>query len=504
MKQPKNNIVAKFYGIYCAVLLLLVSTACNLDETLYSAASRENYFVNAENAESGVLAIYKLQNKIYGNVDFGMPRFTFLTAPHASSKSAGFRIYSNYTFSPADMNLLRLWESPYRAINQSNTIISSLAKIGMNIEKRNALIAEAKFLRAYNYFNLVRLFGEIPYSNQETLGEEDAYAPFLSVAEIYTRLLEDLSEATMDALPDVRMDTEKGRVSRAAALTLKAKIMLTMAGKPLEDNSHLEEAAIILTELVDNSANYELELLDDYTSIFATDNKLNKEVIFAIQNEATVELGGTSISFTSSPSWSLTNTKGNGLYAVDGDWYANSFIDGDKRREVIVDSYYSYKHKKIVTWGTNPYVDGTTRGLFPWKHRDPACTTGNNGSTDFIIFRYADVLLMHAEVENERNGVTPVAIDAINQVLNRANANTLQLNQDPNGQAWTKESLREFIFQERMRELCFEFHEIFDIRRFGKVQWSIENSRDCIEGNVSYDPSMDYFPIPTSEMNARD
>jgi hypothetical protein len=487
-----------------ALLLVLLLGACELEETLYSSLAPDNFFVNEQNSESGVIAIYKLQNKIYGNTDFGMPRFSFLPAPHAVTFNNGFKPYSNYTFSTADGHLLNIWKDGYRAINQANMAVGKIPQVDMPEGKKAELIAEAKFLRTYNYFNMVRFFGSVPFSLEVTKSEADAYAPFSSVEEVYQGLLGDLSDESINALPINRPAFERGRVTRTAALTLKAKIMLTMAGKPLQDNSHLSEAATILTDLVDNRANFGIGLLADYPSIFSTDNKLNEEVIFAIQNDASVEAGGMSIVWTSSPPGALSVKKGSGLYAVSEDWYYDSFIDGDKRREVIVESFYSFKQKKILNWGVKNYDTAKPGGLIPWKHRDPNCVTSSGGSTDFIVLRFADVLLMHAEVENELNGVTTKAIDAINEVLSRANANTLDYTNDPTATAWTKESLREFIFQERMRELCFEWHEIFDIRRMDKVQWSIETSVNCIQNGTTYDPSMELFPIPANEMNARD
>lgn len=486
------------------ILLMLGSVACDLDETLYSSLSPDNYFTDARSAESGVVAIYKMQNVIYGGTDFGMPRFTFLPAPHATSRNAGFVIYSDYTFSPADVHLFNLWKDLYRAINQANLVISKLPSISMPDEqKKEALIAEAKFLRAYNYFNVVRLWGEVPFSLKETKTEADAYAPFASVAKIYESLLEDLADDVINALPVTRDGATKGRVTKTAALTLKAKVMLTMAGKPLEDKTHLNKAAAILKDLTSNRAVYGIDLLTDYASIFSVTNKLNKEVIFALQNDALIEDGGKSITLTTSPIQGMANKQGQALYCVDPAWYSKSFIANDKRKSVIVESYFNYQQNKIISWGQNPYNIATSKGLIPWKYKDPNATTHNNSSADFIILRFADVLLMHAEAENEINGPSKAAIDAINEVLIRANANTLNYNNDPNGVAWTKDSLREFIFQERMRELCFEFHEIFDIRRFGKVQWSVENSIDCKAKGITYKPSMEFFPIPTKEMEAR-
>lgn len=487
-----------------ALLLVLMLGACELEETLYSNLSPENYFTDAQSAESGVLAIYKMQNVIYGGTDFGMPRYTFLPAPHATTRSNGFRIYSDYTFSPADGHLLNLWRDLYSAINQANMAISKIPDISASEDIKAALLAEAKFLRAYNYFNVVRLWGEVPFSLEETKTEADAYAPFTPAATIYESLLADLADDIVDVLPVTRTGGEKGRVTKTAALALKAKIMLTMAGKPLEDNSHLNEAAAILNDLSTNRADYDIELLTDYASIFSVDNKLNKEVIFALQNDGLVESAGKSITWTNSPLQGLPIKKGQALYAVHPDWYYDSFIPGDKRKDVVVESYFNYAQNKEITFGENPYTLAKIKGLVPWKYKDQNTTTSNNSSVDFVILRFADVLLMHGEVENELNGPGNKAIDAINEVLARSNANTLDYTVDPDGVAWTKESLREFIFQERMRELCFEFHEIYDIRRFGKVQWSVENSIDCIAKGITYDPSMELFPIPTNEMNARD
>jgi hypothetical protein len=381
-------------------------------------------------------------------------------------------------------------------------MIDVIPGVAIEQEKKSALLAEAKVLRAYNYFHLVRLFGSIPLSLKSTTSDVDAVKPFASISEVYDAIMDDLTSETIQALPSERGELEKGRITKAAAMMLKGKVLLTMAGLPLDDDSRLGEAKDIMEELVDSSVQWGIGLVSDYASIFSLDNELNKEVIFAIQTNSAIDGNGTSLPYTSAPPRTLPNNKGQYLYVVTEDFY-NSFDPSDSRLDVFARSYTMYNGTPVTYGIGNLYKFSTSRGIVVWKYPDTHSAVPDQGAHDYIIYRYADALLMLAEIENEINGPTSDAIDYLNEVRGRANINLVDTNNDPDGMAWTKESLRETIFQERLKELTFEFHEIYDIRRLGKTQWAVETSFDCIEMGIAYDPSMDLFPIPYSETAAR-
>ena len=493
----------KKYKIIIIIFLMLGCAACDLMETNYSNLTADAFFNKEKNAEMGVIAIYQNLNRIYRIFDFGMPRLAFLPSPYATTRNTGFLNYSQFTVNSGDAQLRNLWQDFYQSINRANQVIEIIPGIEMPEDKKASLLAEAKFLRALDYFYLVRFFGAIPFSTEPTTSDKNAFKEFATIEQVYAGIMDDLKPAVIDALPKVREGNEKGRVSQAAAKMLAAKVYLTMAGNPLKDASHLQEARDLLKDLLENRVDYNTGLLPKYKDVFDANNELNEEIIFAIQCDAKVEGNATSLCFTNAPLQGMSSGNGQAMWVVTEKWY-NQFEPQDKRRDIIVNSYHNGKTGAIINWGSPVYNKNNVKGLVPWKYHDPAATISNDGSSDYIILRFGDAILMLGEVENELNGPTAQAIELINEVLERANTTLLNNNSDPDGNAWTKESLREFIFQERFRELCFEFQEIFDIRRFGKTQWAVENSPDCQAKGITYDPSMELYPIPITEMNARD
>ncbi len=488
-------------NIILIALFVFSFSGCSLDEEAFSSYAPVSFYTSEKNIEAGVIASYHALNRIYNVYDYAMPRMTFLTAPHATTRIVAYLPFSNFTFTSADLQIRNMWRNVYQSINQASYMISLAPQIEMSDAKRDALVAEAKFIRTYNYFNLVRFFGDIPFSLDATTTDANALKEFKTVSEIYEALVSDFNDEVMAALPKVREGTEKGRATQAAAKVLAAKMYLTMAGHPLRNASYLEKAEKLLEDVCDGRAAYGLDLVANYVDIFGVENELNNEVIFALQSNSSIESSGTSISFTNAPLYSLTGGGGQGIWVVREEFY-DSFKSDDARKDIFVTSYVDARNGNVITWGKAPYTPAGIKGLIPYKYQDPSATNAvADGSADYIIFRLADAIMMLAEVRNELHGPTE-GVGPLNEVLDRAGV-PIDPDADENGVPWTKESLREFIFQERFKELCFEFHEFFDIQRFGKMEWAITTSPDCIAKGTTYKPSLEYFPIPETELTAR-
>jgi hypothetical protein len=161
---------------------------------------------------------------------------------------------------------------------------------------------------------------------------------------------------------------------------------------------------------------------------------------------------------------------------------------------------YVGRDGKLRTYAKpGPFPVGTANypvsfGIAPNKYQDTNQTCCN-GDPDINIYRYSDALLMYAETENSLNGPTAVAYTYLNMVRSRAGASSI-----PAGK--TKAEFAELLYQERFKELSFEFHEVFDERRLGKVQEVISLNPEAKAVNTVYNSKFELWPIPLSEIQA--
>lgn len=372
-----------------------------------------------------------------------------------------------------------IWIHCFNMINRCNNV---LQKLGNATEaNRSRYEGEACFLRAYAYFTLVRLFGPVPVT---TTPIED-YATLYSygrnsVGEVYNLIKEDLKTA-INNLPDgYSADNMQGRATRIAAYTLQADVFMT-----LQDFSSAKGALEnILTYANQNSERLGLE--SDVLQIYASNNPMGKEVIFAAQyhNGATVvanPLMGRCIPAatpSTQPAYiypdgtrsTITTSQGTSCMLMTWELY-NTFksSSNDQRfQKLVYDRIYTNEYISVASEEVGATQEGYTYLPVTLKYFDfgnegmTTCASGN----DNIIYRFADVLLMYAECLNE-TGSTASAAGYLNRVRTRAGlANTT---------AATQEEMDIAIENERMLELCFEGHRWYDLVRRGRITEVIEN-----------------------------
>lgn len=371
-----------------------------------------------------------------------------------------------------------IWIHCFNMINRCNNVLQKLNNA--TEANRSRYEGEACFLRAYAYFTLVRLFGPVPVT---TTPIED-YATLYSygrnsVGEVYNLIKEDLKTA-INNLPDgYSADNMQGRATRIAAYTLQADVFMT-----LQDFSSAKGALEnILTYANQNSEQLGLE--SDVLQIYASNNPMGKEVIFAAQyhNGATVvanPLMGRCIPAatpSTQPAYiypdgtrsTITTSQGTSCMLMTWELY-NTFkaSSNDQRfQKLVYDRIYTNEYISVASEQVGVTQEGYTYLPVTLKYFDfgnegmTTCASGN----DNIIYRYADVLLMYAECLNV-TGNTPSAAGYLNQVRARAGlANTT---------AATQEEMDVAIENERMLELCFEGHRWYDLVRRGRITEVIE------------------------------
>ncbi|MEL7003236.1 MAG: RagB/SusD family nutrient uptake outer membrane protein, partial [Bacteroidota bacterium] len=308
---------------------------------------------------------------------------------------------------------------------------------------------EALFMRSWFYFNLVRLYGDVPYVTstfetlQEALGEE--FTTRVDLGVIYDSILSD-AQSAIDLLPVSWDEDNIGRATRGAALMLKAKMHMARQEFML--------ALPLLQEMM--TLGYELQ--DTYESVFNPDNKNHSESVFEIQYS--FELGQSSnfvanfIPFNSGGDLldfgaRASSRAGQNQPTTE---LINTYEEGDTRKGVTI-AFYNLNETDSI-----PFLN---------KYNYPFLDVGQQ-DVNWQMFRYADALLMLAECLNEINGFDQNAIGIVNVIRLRAGLPPLSdSSNDPNLVITTPEDLSAAIAKERRLELAFENHRWFDLVRRG-------------------------------------
>ncbi|HET7179618.1 MAG TPA: RagB/SusD family nutrient uptake outer membrane protein [Chryseosolibacter sp.] len=360
-----------------------------------------------------------------------------------------------------------LWEAHYKALLDVNTALKAVMDGHVqdaDEETLDLLVGEAKFLRAWNYFQLVRLWGGVPvYLEQDNpVAEPKARA---SIAEVYAQIVSDFSDAA-EKLP-VSWDGAPGKPTRGAANGLLAKVYLTMATAPLNETSNYAKAAETAKKVIDAGT---YSLVPNIGDVFKIENKYGPEMMWGFNSTMDVLA-------TDAPIWGPSEDPyyGWGDYMVDTRW--DSLYPQQPRKDAyIIDSlngvyYTSFDNPRpSVKKYMPPYIT---------EEQYQNYTSPNN----LPIIRFADVLLIFAEADNMANGgPTQEAVDAVNLIIDRANGHVANPNEPLLTTAMTKEDFDKAVINERSLELCFEYDRYFDLLRKRMLKdvtpWAPQNFSD--------------------------
>lgn len=371
--------------------------------------------------------------------------------------------YDNFTLDPFLGPQAGLWNKGYSGIYRANLLLEKIEDVeGISPEFKARTIAEAKFLRAYFYFDLVRFFGNVPLINR-SLGADEIYSQTQATpAEIYAQIEQDLNDArgTFE-LPETLSADELGRITKGAATALLGKVILYQ-----NNESRMAEAAGILDEVI-NSGTYTLEA--NYEDIFSPSNEFGTESIFEISYSSN-QRGG----------WGnfANGTEGNydvqffGMRDYVGPLYATgwSFCPVQEQLADAMANDPRFEHtiidaEELVNQGASYSPAFQNTGYFIKKYApleaekaldgEPALNWGLNVRE----IRLADVLLMAAEAY-ARSGDDGTARAYLNQVRARVALPPATIG----GSA-----LLDFIYKERRLELATEGHRFFDLIRTGQA-----------------------------------
>lgn len=378
-----------------------------------------------------------------------------------------------FTINNDDPVIRSTWRNYYNAIYRANMILSKIAEADVSIvTNKDRHIGEAKFLRALAYFDLVRIYGDVPMVTSPLTTEEAYKIGREQVDKIYDEvIIPDLMEAE-NKLPIKYSGADVGRATQGAAKALLGKVYLTR-----KDFAKAEAKLQEVTTLG-------YALLPNYNDLFDfTKDEHHSEYIFDIEYEE--GLSGEGNCFTTN--FTPKDPAIVAFYGVTGGQNGNNnpppslfelFPPGDLRKDVTAANGHTNKEGVFIR------LLPTSNDVQTFTRKYMVRLLANCDSrANWKVIRYADVLLMYAEALNE-NGKTGEALVYLNQVRNRAGLEAYS--------GLSQEEARENIYLERRLELSFEGHRWFDLVRTGRALSVMEPQ--------GMKPYMTVFPIPLNQI----
>lgn len=451
------------------VALLFMGCSDALDETPLDFVAPENFFQNESEAKASVLALYNSVIK-RENYSLMLPWMVDYTAPGFDvPRDSDQTLFYNFSFDPTFNVIFDFYVTSYEGISKANTVLTYVPEISsVPQDTKDVFLGEARFIRALHYFHLVRLFGDVPLITEVPTSVAEAEgSPRVDFNQIYDEIIIPDLEFASNALPDVYESSEAGRATKGAALGLLSKVYLTRKNYALAR----EKAK----EVMDNG-NY--GLVDDFRDVFDQSTKNTKEHLFSGQFLAF----RVSNLYPTAMSPGETTVCGIALGTVNPEFY-----------DAFPDSYR--KDISIITEFEGTTFDGPQLGKYIDFNGSNGCWSSDN---NFPILRYADVLLMFAEAENELNGPTQAAYDAVNSIRARARGEGADPNVIlPDLEGLSQDEFRQAVYDERVWELCFEAHGWFDLVRTDRLASELENA----PGRMAPDSRFNLFPIPQQALD---
>ena len=497
--------------IYILIALVCLTISCKKDFIRLSPEDSYTdgvFYKTEQQFRSAVVAAYAPLRDVLVNDYFTSEMHSDNTIYQPIPGNRGTSIVereniSDFTNTSTNAYVAATWQHSYTSISRCNIIIERLKESDLTDVVKASLDGQAKFLRALNYFKLVRLYGGVPLFLEEVTTADEAFKARSTEAEIYVQIITDAKDAVSE-LPKPGKFPQTGEATKGAAAMLLAEVYAVQ--------KKWGDAESLLKDLL--AMGYDLN--PNYEDAFKPANKNGKESIFEIQflgglltgatpnvlpihflprSKDTKLLTGISIDNTGAGGW---NTPSNDLI--------KDFEPGDKRLDASIgiaegtydaSSYFRYSAVKSVV----NYIPETGKVGIPYikkyLHSPLEATTGS--SDNFPIYRFSDALLLLAEVLNEQ-GKSSEALAPLNRVRKRAG-----LVDYTNTDAVR---LRETIFHERRLELAFENHRWTDLLRTGKALTVINAFGVTIRQELPFLSTDAYaidnhqllFPIPQNEV----
>jgi starch-binding outer membrane protein, SusD/RagB family len=440
----------KYFKFSYLLLVSFMFIECkDLEEKVYSANAESAFFTSDKDVTAALAGMYRPMQNCCGG--WGQAGTMMLNGASDEGTGADFwGTYDRLDYTPSSTGEIPdWWNQTYRAIAGANLIVDNQVKIegidnsvGKTISK--AAIGEAKLWRGLMYFQLAQMFGGVPLRITQAKRADQTNIAKSTEGEVYAQVIADFK----DAEANLPAKADKAKVSKWTATAYLAKVYLTRKDYP---------NALAKAKEVENSNAF--SLAPKYADIFDIAKENGSEDIFTIQY---IRVDGQGTRLDALSGWGIT--------AVEPSLYGK-FDTTDTRRQ---------------TTFVEPKNPKSNQG----KWIDLKKVSGDGQDNNFIVYRYADLILVKAEAENEVNGPTAAAYADVNKIRKRAGI--------PNIKAGlTKDQFRDAVLNERNLELAMEQLRWFDLKRTGKLKDVLTAA-----GLGKWNDKYLLWPIPQSEIDA--
>jgi hypothetical protein len=469
------------FGALAAGLLLLLPSCKKsfLDVDPQAKQPAVTFWQTQEDATKAVNSIYG-NLRSWGNTAFPALAVESIPGDDAEKGSAPndasyLNNFNDFTVTATDGQLGGFWEAQYQNINLCNQVLDNIPAISMDENLKARYLAEAKFVRAYSYFRLVRAFGDVPLRLNVPKDAEEFNIPKTPKDQVWAAIETDLTDAAA-ILPPSYGSADLGRATKGAALALHAKVSMYQG----KWNQVLEYTNSVMTMGYD--------LYPNYQESFRTNHENNIESIFEIQAELLLNNKDASNSQYSQVQGVRGTIAGWG-FNVPTSELAAAYEPGDVRRNgtIIFRGETTPQGDAIPPTGDNPMYN--EKAYVPFNLIVTGYTEG--AQQNVRVIRFADVLLMNAEAANETGNINQ-AKTSLNRVRARARGGVAGVLPDVTTN--DAETLRQAIWHERFVELAMESDRYFDVIRQGRGS-EVFGSRGWKAGKN------EVWPIPSTEID---
>lgn len=471
-------------GILASAFLLLTSCIGNLDPVINDKIIPENFFQDENDARAAVTAIYNPLHTSWGGSLFCAAVDSYYNLSNLSSDDMGLtrndlEIVEQFMWTSTTSQVSYHYRNLIKHVSRATLLMDDLGRTPMNEKKKNEFIAEVQCARGQYMFFLYDFYGTAGVVLDPNIlrdPEKDVILERYPQAEFVALIEKDLKEAAA-VLPETYGASDWGRFTKGAAYAVLVKLYM--------QEKRWAEAETICREIM--KLGYELQ--DSYYSVFAVENAKNNEIIWAIPCMAEGGYGNMWLTHVVPPGYPLKNTKIQRWYVYNTPWrFYDKYEKGDDRLSLLIGEFmYLPDGATDSILATRENYEHLKKGALPFKYPEDPKQTGDFSGNDLVVYRYADILLALAEAINEQNGPTQEAIGLVEDVRNRA----LLPNSIPVEAKAGKDAFRNFILDERGRELFCEGHRRRDLIRHDKF---ISTAHE--EGYTTAMPHMVLFPIP--------
>jgi len=477
------KIYNKIKIIFSLILVTIAWSSCeDFVDVLPEQENSENFFNSEEDYQNALIGAYDLLQSTYLNVMLGeIASDNTLAGGESANDVLGIQQVDDMTHTPINQQLRDIWGWMFAGVNRANYILEFQDKT--DFDGKNNVLAQARFLRAYYYFELVKWFGDVPLVVDERIVFGDQFALDRTPAsEIYTQIELDLIYAS-DNLSYTQ--SQEGRITKGAAQALLGKVYLYQ--------EKFTDAADVLEDLIEMGP---YDLVTDYSTIFEDDGENNIESVFEVQytdsegagfNCLQCSEGNVAVGFSGIRNYEGPDFSSGFSFNVPVAEVYNAFDADDLRRDIAILDIDAWATQTGATYGTGfEHTGYFNRKYIPRKRSTSAQSDLNlTNPNNYRAIRFADVLLMSAEALNRGSISDSRAQLHLNRVRRRAFGDLLH------DISTTGAALTEDIYKERRLELVGEGHRFFDLVRTGRAASEIDG---FISGKH------ELFPIPDIEI----